>query len=82
MIKRAAGQLYDGYEKLPESSRAFAEAVYRNPNLSCLYEECRKQELENKNILLSFQEEYPGALKDDNLDAVLSEARAKKAGFS
>ena len=82
MIKRAARQLYDGYEKIPEASRTFVEAAYCEQNFSRLYEECRKQELENKDILLDFQEEFPGVLKDDNLDSVLAAARAKKAGFS
>ena len=47
-IKRAAGELYEGYENLPELSRNFIEAVYQNSDLSALYEKIRDDEKQNK----------------------------------
>ena len=77
-IKRAAAELYDGYDHLPEMSRAFIEAVYQNPNLPALYERIREDERANKNILLEFQDNYPDVLNGDNLVEILKAAKAKK----
>lgn len=77
-IKRAAMELYDGYDKLPEASKIFIEAVFQNPDLSELYEKVRVDEKQNKDILLDFQEDYPDVLNGDNLVEILKAARAKK----
>jgi len=77
-IKRAAEELYDGYENLPETSRTFIEAVYQNPDLSALYDKIREDEKQNKNILLEFQDDYPDVLDGDNLADILKAAKAKK----
>lgn len=77
-IKRAAEELYDGYENLPETSRTFIEAVYQNPDLSALYDKIREDEKQNKNILLEFQDDYPDVLNGDNLADILKAAKAKK----
>lgn len=77
-ITKAAGELYGGYCNLPEKSREFIEAVYRSTDLKTLYEKIRSDEMENKDILLEFQEEYPDVLNGDNLESILTAARAKK----
>lgn len=77
-IKRAAGELYDGYENLPETSRAFIEAVYQNPDIPALYEKIRADERQNKDILLEFQDEYPDVLNGDNLADILKAAKKKR----
>ena len=77
-IKRAAEELYDGYENLPETSRTFIEAVYQNPDLSALYDKIREDEKKNKDILLECQDDYPDVLNGDNLADILKAAKAKK----
>lgn len=77
-IKRAATDLYEGYEKLPETSRKFIEAVYQNPDLAGLYEKVQEEEKKNKDILLEVQAESPGALNEDNLAEILKAAKVKK----
>lgn len=77
-IKRAAAELYDGYENIPDSSRNFIEAVYQNPNLSELYEKVREDEKQNKDILLNLQDDYLDVLNGNNLTDVLTAAKAKK----
>lgn len=77
-IKRAATELYDDYENLPETSRAFIEAAYQTENLTDLYIKIREEEKQNKNILLEFQEDYPSVLNGDNLADILKMAKAKK----
>lgn len=79
-IKRAAADLYDGYDNLPESSRTFIEAVYQNSDLAELYAKVRDNEKQNKDILLEFEHDYPDVLNEDNLADVLKAAKAKKTG--
>ena len=77
-IKRAADELYNGYENLPASSRDFIEAAYTSKDLSDLYEKIKKDEKENKDMLLEFQNDYPNVLNGDNIKDILIAARRKK----
>ena len=78
VIYRAIVNLYDTYDKIPEDSRVFIEAVYKKEDLHDFYKQCRELEEENKNVLVDFQEDYPGVLNSDNLANILKAARAKK----
>ena len=70
--------LYDSYDKIPEDSRTFIEAIYQKDDLHEFYNKCKKIEEENKDNLVDFQEDYPGVLNVDNLEYILKAARAKK----
>lgn len=78
IIRGAAENLYGSYNNLPKESRTFIEAALSNKDLKSLYENVRKDEQENKDILLEFQEDYPHVLNNDNLASVLQAARTKK----
>lgn len=78
IIRKAIVNLYDSYEKIPEDSRIFIEAVYKKKDLHEFYKQCRELEQENKDVLIGFQEDYPGVLNGDNLADILKAARAKK----
>lgn len=77
-IQKAVVDLYDSYDKIPDASRSFIEAVFKKENLHEFYNQCRELELENKDVLVTFQAEYPGVLNGDNLADVLRAAKAKK----
>ena len=77
-IKKAVVDLYDSYDKIPETSRVFIEAVYKKENLHEFYKQCRELEQENKDVLVGFQGDYPGILNGDNLADILKAAKAKK----
>ncbi len=77
-IKKASLDLYDGYEKLPESSRNFIESVYRHSDLLTLYERTKNYEKQNKEVLLEFQNRYPNTLNEDNLENILIVAKKKR----
>lgn len=77
-IKKAIVDLYGSYERIPENSRTFIEAIYGKEDLRTFYEQCRAMEIENKDILLRFQDDYPGVLNGDNLADILKAAREKK----
>ena len=77
-IHKAVIDLYDSYEKIPENSRNFIDAVFKKENLHEFYKQCRELEQENKDVLIGFQENYPGVLNGDNLANILKAAKAKK----
>lgn len=81
-IKKAIINLYDFYERIPENSRIFIEAIYGKKDLKAFYEQCKAMESENKEVLLNFQNNYTGVLNGDNLTEILKEAREKKQKLS
>lgn len=77
-IRKAIIDLYDSYDMIPENSKIFIESVYQQKNLHAFYDQCKELEQENKDVLVGFQENYPGVLNGDNLADILKAARAKK----
>lgn len=77
-IKRAANELYGGYENIPNSSRMFIEKICDVQDLAALYREIRDSEKQNKSILIDFEKNYPNVLNQDNLAEILKLARDKK----
>lgn len=77
-IQKAIIDLYDSYSRIPEDSRVFIEAVYKKKDLCSFYKQCKELEQENKDVLVGFQEDYPGVLNGDNLAEILKAAKAKK----
>lgn len=78
IIQKAIVDLYDTYDKIPEDSRAFIEALYQKEDLHQFYKQCRKLEQENREALVVFRENYPGVLNGDNLADILKAAREKQ----
>lgn len=76
-VETAAAELYGGYEKLPEMSRAFFEKALTATDLSEEYKKIREDEKQNKNVLIAFEKKYPDVLSNDNLADVLKAAREK-----
>ncbi len=78
IIKNAAAELYGSYDDLPEASRAFIENAIAKGNYEKEYARVRQIEAENKDILLEFQEDYPGVTNTDNVDEILAAIRKKR----
>ena len=70
--------MYDSYDRIPENSRVFMESVFGKKDLRGFYQQCRELELENRDVLIEFQDDYPGVLKEDNLADILKAAKNKK----
>ncbi|MBQ6734733.1 MAG: hypothetical protein IJR00_07475 [Lachnospiraceae bacterium] len=80
MVKEAAENLYGSYELLPEDSRLFIERAIEEGQYGQTYQQVRQIEAENKDILLQFQEAYPGVTNKDNVNDILAAIRRKKEG--
>lgn len=78
MITRAANELYGSYDCIPANSKEFIEAALKADNLQTLYEKVLKEEKDNKDMLITFQDKYPDVLNGDNLNDILAAARAKR----
>jgi hypothetical protein len=77
IIQKAIIDLYDSYDKIPEDSQNFIESIYKKNNLHEFYSKCRELEQENKDVLVEFQENYPGVINGDNLADILKAARER-----
>ena len=63
---------------LQEYSREYLEQVIADADYEHLYKQIREDEKANKDILLDFQEEYPGITNKDNVDDIISTIRKKQ----
>ena len=77
-IKKAITNLYGSYECIPENSRNFIKSLYSTNDLKSLYKHCREIEAANKDILVNFQDDYPGILNGKNISYILKSAKDKK----
>ncbi len=78
VVKRAAGELYGDFESLPETSKNFIVNVMQEGNLEGLYEKIRTGEKETKELLIRFEQDYPGVTKETNVNEI-SDNLQKKA---
>ncbi|MDR1001520.1 MAG: hypothetical protein LBL96_12120 [Clostridiales bacterium] len=76
MIDDAVSALYGGKSVIPENSLALLNAVMRTNDYESLYRQIRESEIESRDFLLKFDEQYPNALTSDNINDIL--ARGKK----
>ena len=77
-IKDAVSKLYDSYDALTDASKTFIERSVADGNYEKLYQQVRQMEAENKDILIQFQEDYPGVTNSDNVNEILASIRKKK----
>ena len=74
----AANNLYGSYDRIPEMSRAFIENALAKGEYEDLFKKTKRMEEENRNILLEFQNDYPGELKRDNIDEIIESINKKR----
>ncbi|MDR2536774.1 MAG: hypothetical protein LBC46_00555 [Treponema sp.] len=77
-VEQAIAALYGGVAKLPEKSALLLEKAFADSDFARLYSQSRKDEKEAKNLLIEFEEQYPHALKTENIDSVLEQLKRKR----
>lgn len=77
MIDSAVKNLYGGWEKFSAEAVSFIHGIIKESDYISVYEQTRHDEKQAKEILLDFQEDYPGVLNDKNIDIILN-TRAKQ----
>jgi len=78
MIKDAVIKLYGDFDSLPDVSKKLLDSAFQNGDYERVYHELRESEKESKEMLLNFDQSYPGKLKSDNIQVVLERARQKR----
>ena len=77
-ITQAVEDLYGGWEKLPQGSQALLEQILEDSKTGELARVHREQERLAKESLLEFEQEYPGAAKEENVEDILRALKRKK----
>ena len=55
------------------------KSVIDRPDAGVLYETYREQEMEAKDLLIDFEQKYPKVVNENNLAAIIAQAKKKKA---
>ncbi len=76
-IQKAVSDLYGSWDSLPETSRTFVENVLRNGKFAQLYSQTAADEKETKELLIQFEQEYPGVMKETNVDSIAGTLQKK-----
>lgn len=77
-IDKAVTDLYDGWENLPADAQTMIQSILGNEDLDALYELYANEEAAAKDALLTFEDQYPDVLKEDNLSDILSHLMGKQ----
>lgn len=70
-IDAAAQNLYDGWDQINIDVRRFIESAISNGNYEEVYDSIKTEEKRTKNILIEFEQDYPGAATESNIEDVL-----------
>ena len=94
-IQKAVTDLYGNWDALPESSQSFISNAMQDGRFSELFAQTMIGEKETKDLLVDFEQDYPGVTKEANVDeivenlqkktnraSVLAQLREKKASTS
>lgn len=77
-IHAAVNNLYGSWAILPISSQKFIEDVFLNSNYEKIYTAISQEENRSKQILLDFEENYPGVTTESNVNDILNTLKAKQ----
>lgn len=70
-ISQAVRELYGGWENMPEGACELIQRILSESDMDALYDAYTKQEQNAHQALITFDEEYPQVLKEDNLNEIL-----------
>ena len=76
-VDRAVTSLYGGWSKIPAVSQDFMRDVFTSRDYKAVYAKIRESEQSAKKAVLEFDKEHPRSLNEDNINAVIEQARLK-----
>lgn len=77
-INKAVCDLYDGWDNMPGTAQGIIQSILANEDMDALYDAYAQEESAAKDALLTFEDQYPDVLKEDNLSDILSHLMAKQ----
>ena len=76
-IRKAVTDLYGDWDSLPNASQVFIENVMENSGFEQLYEQIAREEQETKELLIQFEENYPGIITRANVNGIAENLQEK-----
>ena len=77
-IDKAVINLYGSWDRISDESVSFIKNTLEHGDYDLLYSSIKEKEVETKEILIKFQDDYPKVLNEDNMNAVLNALNRKK----
>lgn len=78
-IDTAVKNLYGSWDEFSADSVSFIKDALTGGNYEAIYQSVRNSELETRNTLVEFQEQFPDALKEEDIDGVLDSLKSKES---
>ena len=76
-IDQAIINLYGGWEQIPESSQIFLREIIGRGKYQDEYGIVRQEEVNNKKMLIEFEDQYPGVTNSENVDSIIGNLKRK-----
>ena len=70
-IDAAVENLYGGWDSFPKDSKSFIEDALKNGDFENIYSSVKNDEIESKDILVDFEQDYAGVAKESNINDIL-----------
>ncbi|MCL2024129.1 MAG: DUF6036 family nucleotidyltransferase [Oscillospiraceae bacterium] len=77
-VEKAIESLYGTDAAIPETSMQLLSAVFASGDYETLYHTTRESELESKELLLEFEQNYPNALKGGDIGSIINSGQRKR----
>lgn len=78
-IQKAVNKLYKSWDSLSHDAQNFIEDIMKDKKYNDIFEEIQNEENLNHEIIVNFDKKYPKALKESNLDDILSQLKKVKS---
>lgn len=77
-ITSAVEKLYGGWNAIPKDSISFIQDVLSDGDYENVYAKVRDNEKQAKEMLINFEEEYPGVTNVDNVNTIIGSLKARQ----
>lgn len=77
VINKAVNDLYGDWTDFPEDSKSFIEDAIKKGNYEEVYLSTNEEEKLSKDMLIGFEQDYPGVTKASNIDEILKNLKKK-----
>lgn len=77
-IDKAVKDLYGDWNRLPSDSKEMIINIFEENNLEELYRRTKNEEIQNKEILIEFDEKYPEVVGESNVQEILTKLKNLK----
>ena len=77
-IDAAVENLYGGWDSFPKDSKSFIVDALKNGDFENIYSSVKNDEIESKDILVDFEQDYAGVAKESNINDILKMLKEKR----